>query len=500
MSNEQVRTTLDEIKLRYRDGVLEESTMYTALMKVALSIEASRKEKMADRTRKILDALHSELLQLIYLFFTFASSKDFSISKKDVLKILYTIEQESDSGNKEKVSEYQRQLNEVLRKKFPNLKKRTYKKREELKEEAYKVSEMILNSPSMPEKAGEVYHIVSTDWMKRWKAYTRFDELKCSLTPGNFDNDESDRMEVEDDIAKLQIHKEGGDDSDNIGLYPGIINNSADIQKLVTEDKNHLKHPFDLADQHQLSNSAKEGQDYMFLTDDVWQYLYEIYGGQDIPRYSIEVLEEIDIINEEEEGEVKPEVKAKKSYVIEERLKKLNLYILPKVKTHLSLKSPSGVYITRKGTVFDYRKKVAEILHDHKKERSVEELMGISRIWKLEIGEDVLEIEKYLDYESRGKNFPLELRGRILENSELVESINVADSDVLLYEVQNDRPIPKNDNFVFIPKELAVKESRSKSSLAKFFKGEEEITDEMIMALPLEKVLESRSRGGITGL
>jgi ubiquitin carboxyl-terminal hydrolase 4/11/15 len=187
-------------------------------------------------------------------------------------------------------------------------------------------------------------------------------------------------------------------------------------------------------------------------------------------------------------------------YLIEDRPKKLNLYILPKVKNHLSLKTPSGVYISRKCTVFDYKKKVAEILHDNKKERSIKDLMDCSRLWKLEIGEDITEIEKYFDYESRGRNLPLELRGRLLVDTDLVEKINVADSDVLLYEVQFDRPIPKNNNFAFIPKEQAAKESRSKSSLAKYFKEGEEITDQMVMALPLEKVIESRSRGGITGL
>lgn len=171
------------------------------------------------------------------------------------------------------------------------------------------------------------------------------------------------------------------------------------------------------------------------MPDNAWKYLYDIYGGTNIPRYSIEVVEEVDGIQQEEDEGKKTLTAVKKSYVIEDRERKLNLYILPKVKNHLSLKSPSGVYISRKATVLDYRKKIAEILNDFKKDKSIEELMGMARVWKLEIGEDVLEIERYLDYESRGKNFPLELRGRLLDNNEVIETINVADTDVLLYEV-----------------------------------------------------------------
>jgi hypothetical protein len=85
MSNEQIKHSLDEIKGRFRDGVLDDQNIYTALMKVSLSIEASRKDKMADRTRKILDALHSEALQLCYLFFLFTSRSGIAQARKDVL-------------------------------------------------------------------------------------------------------------------------------------------------------------------------------------------------------------------------------------------------------------------------------------------------------------------------------------------------------------------------------------------------------------------------------
>lgn len=61
--------------------------------------------------------------------------------------------------------------------------------------------------------------------------------------------------------------------------------------------------------------------------------------------------------------------------------------------------------------------------------------MSLSRLWRLEIGENVMDIEKYYEYESK-ESLPIQLRGRILDDQEIVDNINVADTDILLYEIQ----------------------------------------------------------------
>jgi hypothetical protein len=38
-----------------------------------------------------------------------------------------------------------------------------------------------------------------------------------------------------------------------------------------------------------LSTSLKEEDDFVILPDVAWQYLYRLYGGNDIPRLSIEI-------------------------------------------------------------------------------------------------------------------------------------------------------------------------------------------------------------------
>lgn len=64
----------------------------------------------------------------------------------------------------------------------------------------------------------------------------------------------------------------------------------------------------------------------------------------------------------------------------------------------------------------------------------VEQLANMARIWRLETGENVLQIEKDYENETRD-NLPIALEGRILKNDEIIEEINVADTDVLLYEI-----------------------------------------------------------------
>jgi hypothetical protein len=73
-----------------------------------------------------------------------------------------------------------------------------------------------------------------------------------------------------------------------------------------------------------------------------------------------------------------------------------------------------------------------------------------------------MEIEKYYDYESRD-SLPLAIRGRILEEDEVVDDINVAESDVLLYEVQSAPYLKKNNMFAFIPKQSVQKQRVSKN-------------------------------------
>jgi hypothetical protein len=171
-------------------------------------------------------------------------------------------------------------------------------------------------------------------------------------------------------------------------------------------------------------------EDFILVTDEAWDYLFKLYGGVDIPRYSIEVS------NVEPEASGTTEVSATpgdKEYIVEVFYKKLQIYILPRGTNHLVLRKPSGVFITRKAKVSDYHRKVVDILFPNQKHFTVEQLMGMSRLWRLEIGEDVTDIERYQAEDTSDKLFPI--MGRVLNESELLDNIDVAEDDVMLYEV-----------------------------------------------------------------
>ena len=78
----------------------------------------------------------------------------------------------------------------------------------------------------------------------------------------------------------------------------------------------------------------------------------------------------------------------------------------------------------------------------------------MSRVWRLETGENVYDIERFFESESYGlTNLPMQIRGRILDLKEVVADINVADTDVLLYEVKYNDFLKDNNGFAFIPKQ-----------------------------------------------
>jgi hypothetical protein len=76
---------------------------------------------------------------------------------------------------------------------------------------------------------------------------------------------------------------------------------------------------------------------------------------------------------------------------------------------------------------------VAEILLPNQKKHTLETLLKMSRIWRLETGEDVQEVERY--YQSDNKNGLYMIRGRVLDEKEVVEDIDVAEDDSMIYEV-----------------------------------------------------------------
>ncbi len=75
----------------------------------------------------------------------------------------------------------------------------------------------------------------------------------------------------------------------------------------------------------------------------------------------------------------------------------------------------------------------------------------------------------------------------------------MADSDVLLYEVKFAEYLRSNQSFAFAPKQKTEKQKKPKNKNINGLQ-QDEVNEERLMALPIEKCLEQGSRGGLTGL
>ena len=129
-------------------------------------------------------------------------------------------------------------------------------------------------------------------------------------------------------------------------------------------------------------------------------------------------------------------------------------------------------------------------------------LSTFCRLWKFEGQETFADIKEALeDVGSNMDKLPIEVHGRILQSYELIEDINVADNDVLVFEwkVAFD---PKSEKpWAFEPKSHVNKRKRlvANSRLPAAF---QEIEDEdERMSLPLDDLFENKKmRCGLTGL
>lgn len=111
------------------------------------------------------------------------------------------------------------------------------------------------------------------------------------------------------------------------------------------------------------------------------------------------------------------------------------------------------MFISRKATIKDLKVHIAEILYENKKDISLKDLFNMSRLWRLDTGESISEIEKEFEYESYGlTNLPMQIRGKVLELNEVVSNINVADTDILLYEVKYNDFLKENNSYAFTAK------------------------------------------------
>ncbi|CDW86593.1 ubiquitin carboxyl-terminal hydrolase [Stylonychia lemnae] len=273
--------------------------------------------------------------------------------------------------------------------------------------------------------------------------------------------------------------------------HPGPINKRDQVKNFTLQEQ-FLQAKYENQDEeYQILTSSVENQDYVLVSDDVWKILFETYGGNDIPRQSINLNKNI--------PQLEQEPQKKDEFVVEVLYKKVMIYILPKLRTHQYLKQAAAVYVSRQASVLDLRKKIAQVLRDSQGERrSIIELMDMSRLWKLDPSETVYDVEKYYECESK-ESLPLQIDGKVLEDNQLLEDLNISENDILLYEVQAWSFLTKNNKYSFQPTQKKQERCKQNKNFLLDI-NPENLKEEYLMSLPLDKCLEKNSKGGLTGL
>ena len=155
---------------------------------------------------------------------------------------------------------------------------------------------------------------------------------------------------------------------------PGIINDKQYIKKIMVTE---LFLKMEDEEQYHLNTSAKEGEHFIIVNEKIWEYLQSRYDGIEIKRFSIELPNDTD----------------KREFAIEVFLKRILFYILPKKSRFVTLKRPAPIYISRLATIGELREYLGSILAKELDDWSIEDMLRITRFWKLDLGENINEIE-----------------------------------------------------------------------------------------------------------
>jgi hypothetical protein len=146
-----------------------------------------------------------------------------------------------------------------------------------------------------------------------------------------------------------------------------------------------------------LKDRLSEDVHYKVVDERTWNFLFEIYGGQDLPRLSIAV----------------PTTSGKDDYIVEINLRKFNIVTFPNIRYFEGITNPKLIFISKNATVQELH---SIILHELKADvHGVSQLKILTRLWTLS-GSDNLQDAKDILQEANGdiSKMPLPIQARVL--------------------------------------------------------------------------------------
>lgn len=175
----------------------------------------------------------------------------------------------------------------------------------ELKYEALYIANLffIMNKTNW-KSLDDSYYIISSEWFNKWKKYTDYDYYisKSSLIL-NCRNQNNTNTDVNSNRKYFEntedfIIKELGNEfetkylSNNSALYPGEISNN----NIIYDSYQSLSYDTSEYNSVNIRNNLIDEEDFIVVTNDIWMYLYSVYGGITIKRYRINITPELSVI------------------------------------------------------------------------------------------------------------------------------------------------------------------------------------------------------------
>lgn len=124
-------------------------------------------------------------------------------------------------------------------------------------------------------------------------------------------------------------------------------------------------------------------------------------------------------------------------YVVEISLRKFLVTTYPKVRYITGVNEPSFIFQSRTSTILELQTRICQKLAAESEGRwAAEELVGFSRLWKLEGNETFDDAKQMLvDVDNNVEKMPLAIQARILTPDLKIEDANIADNELIVLEM-----------------------------------------------------------------
>ena len=223
----------------------------------------------------------------------------------------------------------------------------------ELMYEAFYISNLFYEMTNTKYHLKDSYfYILSLEWFSKWKKYVNYDFYtnpknykkfilinKLPFRPKDINQENYLKNIRPDTKKKIFDFFDKFFLGNNINMHPGFINNKKFIK---TQLKNN----------YNVGNEFKYGEHYIWVTEDIWKYLFCMYGGFEIRRRNLYDNNDYYLIQENINNQGF-------NIIVEAKLKTYNLILFHNSKNHTyKIDPPQYFFISHCSTISELKKKI----------------------------------------------------------------------------------------------------------------------------------------------